>query len=152
MGRIGGAARVLAAVAVLAATVAAPAVRAETTLTYSWPRNAGPLNPHLYSPNEMVAQAFVYEPLVRYRADGTLEPWLATGWTVSDDGLSYTFTLRDGVVFSDGTPFDAAAVKANVEAVLANAERHRWLALVDQIAGVEAVDPRTVRLTLKQPY
>ena len=42
-------------------------------------------------------------------------PALATSWAVSDDGLSYTFTLREGVTFHDGTPFDAAAVKANVD-------------------------------------
>lgn len=42
---------------------------------------------------------------------GEIIPWLATGWQVSDDGLEYTFTLRQGVTFSDGTVFDANAVK-----------------------------------------
>lgn len=132
-------------------SVAAPAL-AEGTLTYSWSSNVGPLDPHRYSPNQMFAQAMLYEPLVRYRDGGVIEPWLATSWTVTPDGRSYSFTLRDGVAFSDGSPFDAAAVKANIDAVLADAASHGWLELVAQIRSVEAVDPRTVRLTLKDPY
>src|SRR5210317_1212872 len=54
----------------------------------------------------------LYEGLLQYKP-GTLEvaPALATEWSVSDDGTEYTFTLREGVTFHDGTPFDAEAVK-----------------------------------------
>lgn len=48
---------------------------------------------------------------------GELKPWLATSWQTSPDAKSYTFTLRDGVTFSDGTPLDANAVKANFDRV-----------------------------------
>lgn len=51
----------------------------------------------------------LYEPLVRARPDGSLDPALATSWDVTDGGQTLTFHLRDGVRFSDGTPFDAAA-------------------------------------------
>ncbi|WP_026014081.1 nickel ABC transporter substrate-binding protein [Pseudomonas psychrophila] len=122
------------------------------TLTYSWPTNAGPLDPRGYSPNQMYAQAMVYEPLVRYTAQGTLEPWLATHWTVSPDGKTYTFTLRDGVKFSDGSPFNAAAAKANLDAVLANSKRHQWMELVSTLERVEAPDEHTLVLQLKHPY
>ena len=122
------------------------------TLVYSWPVNAGPLDPRGYAPNQMYAQAMVYEPLVRYSASGTIEPWLATAWQVSDDGKVYTFTLRDGVRFSDGTAFDAAAAKANLDAVLANSQRHRWMELVTTLDHVEAPDRLTLRLVLKHPY
>ena len=122
------------------------------TLTYSWPTNAGPLDPRGYSPNQMYAQAMVYEPLVRYTAQGTLEPWLATQWSVSPDGKTYTFTLRDGVTFSDGSPFNAAAAKANLDAVLANSKRHQWMELVSTLQGVEATDEHTLVLRLKHPY
>jgi len=122
------------------------------TLTYSWPTNAGPLDPRGYSPNQMYAQAMVYEPLVRYTRSGQLEPWLATHWTVSADGKTYTFTLREGVTFSDGSPFTAAAAKANVDAVLANAKRHQWMELVSTLDRVEAPDARTLVLVLKHPY
>ncbi|MCF3934087.1 nickel ABC transporter substrate-binding protein [Acuticoccus sp. M5D2P5] len=118
----------------------------------SWPVDIGPLNPHLYSPNQMFAQAMVYEPLVKYQADGTLAPWLAERWTISDDGRVYTFTLRKDVTFSNGEPFDAAAVVANFGAALANLPRHAWLELANQIRKVEAVDDGTVRLTLDDPY
>ena len=48
---------------------------------------------------------------------GALLPWLATSWTSSPDAKSYTFTLRSGVTFSDGTPLDANAVKANFDRI-----------------------------------
>ncbi|MEB0207868.1 nickel ABC transporter substrate-binding protein [Pseudomonas sp. CCC3.1] len=134
--------------AVTPAFSAAPA----PTLIYSWPTNAGPLDPRGYSPNQMYAQAMVYEPLVRYTAQGTLEPWLATHWTVSPDGKTYTFTLRDGVQFSDGSPFNAAAAKANLDAVLANSKRHQWMELVSTLERVEAPDEHTLVLQLKHPY
>jgi len=138
-----------AALAVL--LLAAPA-NAETTLTYAWPSNVGPLNPHLYAPNQMFAQAMVYEGLVAAAEGGRVVPWLAESWTLSPDGRVYTFTLRDGVTFSDGAVFDAAAAKLNVDAVLANRKRHEWLELAAQIERAEAVDARTLKLTLKNPY
>src|SRR5579872_6601404 len=56
----------------------------------------------------------MYEGLLHYK-DGSLdlEPGLATSWTVSPDGKTYTFKLREGVKFHDGTPFNAEAVKFN---------------------------------------
>lgn len=129
-----------------------PVQAAKTELTFSWSSNAGPLNPHLYSPNQMYAQAMLYEPLVQYGEDGSAVPWLAKAWEISPDGKTYTFFLREGVVFSDGTPFNAKAVKMNVNAVLKNADRHRWLEMINQIESVEIVDEMTVRLHLKNPY
>ena len=78
-------------------------------ITTAWPVNVGPLNPHLYTPNQMFAQSMVYEPLVKYQADGSVIPWLAKSWTHSEDGKTWTFTLRDDVKFSNGEPFDAEA-------------------------------------------
>lgn len=121
-------------------------------LIYSWNTNVGKLNPHLYSPNQMFAQGMVYESLVQYQADGSITPWLAESWKISEDGRTYDFTLRDGVVFSDGTPFDAKAVELNFQAILKNRKRHEWLELINQIESVQALDARTVRLTLRDPY
>ena len=61
----------------------------------------------------------VFDGLVRFKR-GTLEvePALATDWTVSDDQLTYTFNLREGVTFHDGTPFDAEAVKFTFDRML----------------------------------
>ncbi|OWJ69147.1 nickel ABC transporter substrate-binding protein [Inquilinus limosus] len=122
------------------------------SLTYSWPSNVGPLNPHLYNPNQMFAQSMLYEPLVRYGEGGRIEPCLAENWTLSDDGRVYTFHLRQGVRFTDGAAFDAAAVKANFDAVLKNRDRHSWLEIVAQIEAAEAADPATFRLHLRRPY
>ncbi|WP_427024955.1 nickel ABC transporter substrate-binding protein [Aureimonas ureilytica] len=130
----------------------ASAAPAQERLRFSWPLNVGPLNPHLYSPNQMFAQGMVYEPLVKFTGDGTLKPWLAQSWDVSEGGRVYTFHLRPGVTFSNGEAFDAAAVVANVEAVLANRARHAWLELANQIERAEALDALTVRLTLREPY
>ena len=89
-------------------------------ITTAWPVNVGPLNPHLYTPNQMFAQSMVYEPLVKYQADGSVIPWLAKSWTHSEDGKTWTFTLRDDVKFSNGEPFDAEAAAENFRAVLDN--------------------------------
>jgi len=58
------------------------------------------------------------ETLVTIDSKGALKPLLATKWEQSSDGLSWTFTLRDGVKFSDGTPFNAQAVKSSIERLL----------------------------------
>ena len=121
-------------------------------LNFAWPVNVGPLNPHLYSPNQMFAQSMVYEPLVKYQQDGTVKPWLATHWTLSPDGRTYTFTLRHQVTFSNGEPFNAQAVAANFRAVMDNKERHSWLELVNQIDSFKAINNDTFELTLKHPY
>ena len=122
------------------------------TLVYSWSSNAGTINPHMYSPNQMYAQAMVYEPLVRYTDDGSLQPCLAESWEISEDGRVYTFHLREGVVFSDGEPWNARAAKMNFDAILGNAPRHAWIGLTNQIESVEAPGDHTLVLTLKNAY
>ena len=129
-------------------------------LVYSWNSNMGEFNPHLYSPNQMFSQNLIYEPLVRYQADGTVAPCLAESWTISPDGREYTFKLRKDVHFSDGQPFNAEAVKRNIDAIMLNHERHHWLELTNQLwkakeSGKEpavVVDEYTVKLTLHDPY
>lgn len=59
---------------------------------------------------EVLFNRTIYDFLVETRADGTLAPNLATAWTISDDGLVYTFTLAEGVTFHDGSPFTSADV------------------------------------------
>ncbi|HDU8496085.1 nickel ABC transporter, nickel/metallophore periplasmic binding protein [Morganella morganii] len=125
---------------------------ADPHLNFAWPVNVGPLNPHQYAPNQMAGQTMVYEPLVRYMNDGTVKPWLAESWTVSDDGKTYIFTLREDVTFSNGEKFDAAAAKANFDAILANRERHAWLELANQITAVEDIAPNQLKITLKDAY
>src|SRR5258707_12769044 len=78
-------------------------------------------------------------------------PQLATEWAWSADNLALTMKLRPGVVFHDGTPFDAAAVKSNIERYKTAPESKRKTEL-KQVSAVETVDPATVRFVLSQPY
>jgi peptide/nickel transport system substrate-binding protein len=78
-------------------------------------------------------------------------PQLATEWSWSADNLSLTMKLRKGVVFHDGTPFDAAAVKANIERYKTAPTSKRKTEL-KEVRAVEIVDPLTVRFVLSQPY
>ncbi len=101
----------------------------------------------------------LYETLVRRRL-GTmsLEPALATAWKISADGRTYTFSLRDGVHFHDGTPFDAAAVAFKFARMrdpdhpLADTGPFPFAFMFDQIVAVEVVDRLTVRFRLDQAY
>ncbi|MGW4124164.1 ABC transporter substrate-binding protein [Nocardia sp. NPDC004711] len=86
---------------------------------------------------------------------GEIVPWLATGWQISPDGRDYTFTLRDGVTFSDGAPLDAAAVKTNFDAFSDLARSSNGTAYgASYIVGLEStqvVDPKTVTFHFSQP-
>lgn len=77
-------------------------------------------------------------------------PQLATAWTTAEDGMSLTFTLREGVKFHDGTDFNADAVKANIERskTLEDSVRKSELA---SVASVEVISPTEVRLNLSKP-
>ena len=77
---------------------------------------------------------------------------LATGWTIADDPPSITFALRQGVKFHDGTPFDAEAVKFNMDRMMDPATKATPRSSLAPIASVEAVDAHTVRFNLKQPW
>lgn len=125
---------------------------AQDTLNFSWALNVGPMNPHVTAPNQMFAQTMIYESLVKYQPDGSIAPWLAQSWGISEDGKTYTFQLRQDVTFSNGEVFDAAAVKANFDAILTNAERLAWLELINRIADTSVVDSFTFQLTLNEPY
>jgi len=78
-------------------------------------------------------------------------PQLATEWSWSSDNLALTMKLRPGVVFHDGTTFDAAAVKTNIERYKTAPESKRKTEL-KQVSAVEIVDPLTVRFVLSEPY
>lgn len=118
------------------------------------------LDPHAVTAvNDFRILVNVYDGLVRYKS-GTLEvePALATDWTISDDGTTYTFTLREGVEFHDGTPFDAEAVKFNFERMLD--EEHPYhdtgpfplSFFFSTVEEVRVPDATTVVFELSEPY
>jgi len=98
-----------------------------------------------------VVYANVFEGLTRFAADGSIVPALAESWDISDDGLTYTFHLHDGVKFHDGSDFNAEDVKFSLDRINAEGSLNAQKALYASIASVDVVDPLTVKLTLKQP-
>lgn len=119
-------------------------------LIYATAKDINDLNPHLYA-GSMHAQGMIFEALVENTAEG-FKPQLAKNWEISEDGTVYTFYLREDVTFHDGEPFNAEAVKQNIEAIQENAERHAWIRLSTMIVGCEVVDEYTVQLILSEPY
>ncbi|CBJ51351.1 MULTISPECIES: glutathione ABC transporter substrate-binding protein GsiB [Ralstonia solanacearum species complex] len=93
-----------------------------------------------------------YQGLFGFDKDMKLVNVLAESYDVSKDGLVYTFKLRHGVKFHDGTPFDANAVKANLDRVTNPANKLKRYTLFNRVAKTEVVDPTTARVTLKEPF
>jgi peptide/nickel transport system substrate-binding protein len=95
-----------------------------------------------------------YESLLTRDEQGGFQPWLASAWDVSADGLTYTFTLRADVKFSDGSALDAATVVRNFTQL----QRPDYVAgtahgaYVTLLQSIDAIDAHTLRITLKQPY
>lgn len=102
----------------------------------------------------------VFDTLVAYREGSTeVEPALATRWVVSRDGLTWSFTLHNGVTFHDGTPVTAAEVASSFTRHLKpdpSAPATAWAALLRGVPGVikevRAADRNTVKIVLLQPY
>lgn len=124
--------------------------REDNELVYASTKDIRDINPHLYG-GEMAAQHMVFESLVVNTEEG-IQPALAQSWDISKDGKTYTFHLRKNVTFSDGAPFNAQAVKMNIDAVVENIEKNAWLNLVSEIQSTKAVNEHTFVLKLKQPY
>jgi peptide/nickel transport system substrate-binding protein len=91
--------------------------------------------------------------LVSVYKNGSYGPWLATSWTVSGDGLTYTFQLKQGVTFTDGTAFDAAAVQADINHWIAPATQSGNIgaALTGVLKSVSIPSPYTIVLHLSTP-
>lgn len=144
---------ILAAMFAAGLCSATPVVMAAENVTIAVEIALDSLDP--YNTNSTLAQAVgksYYEGLFYFDKDLKIKPLLAESYTVSDDNLTYTFKLRSGVKFHDGTDFNAQAVKANLDRVL---DRSNGLARYNQfapISSVEVVDPLTVKITLKEPF
>ncbi|ESZ58106.1 ABC transporter substrate-binding protein [Mesorhizobium sp. C120A] len=98
-----------------------------------------------------VLYANVFEGLTRIGPNGEVLPDLAESWAISDDGKVYTFKLRTGVKFHDGSDFDAGDVKFSLDRARADNSVNAQKALFAAIDTVEVVDPATVKVTLKNP-
>ena len=122
-------------------------------LTYALATSPDTLDPHRSS-RAVAVRAFrsMFDSLVVQEANNSIQPWLATKWTVSDDGKSYTFDLREDVTFHDGTPFNAEAVKYNFDRII-NPETKavNSVGLLRPYESAEVLDEYTVKLNLTTP-
>lgn len=162
--------RCLAAVGVIACTglVACDAPRASLrhrrdpgALVVAQAADVQALDPVRVTDSESIEVGeLIFEGLVRWKPGTTdIIPGLATAWEVSPDGKTWTFHLRPGVQFHDGTPLDAAAVTFSFERLLD--PRHPrylgeagsyWRKLLKDVQRVVALDPLTVEIHIARPY
>jgi peptide/nickel transport system substrate-binding protein len=141
------------AVALLAGVAPGPALAAQTDVTIGMqlePPNLDPTAGAAAAIDEVV-YSNVFEGLTRIGSDGSVLPALAASWDISDDGLTYTFHLREGVSFHDGSAFDAEDVKFSLDRARAEDSTNAQKGLFAAIASVDAVDATTVKVTLDHP-
>ena len=100
---------------------------------------------------DSVLYSNVFEGLTRFMGDGSVVPGLAESWEISDDGLTYTFKLRDGVTFHDGTTMDAEDVKFSLDRINAEDSANAQKALYAAISEVNVIDALTVEVKLSEP-
>lgn len=147
--------------AVIAAALAGGVLSAHSVLAQE-PKQGGTLNVGFASDSKtmdplMSVQSserqvlyLVFNTLVKYNKDFSLAPELAKSWEIQNDGQKIVFKLQENVKFQDGTPFDAAAVKWNIEKRLdpktGSPQRDQLAPIID---SVEVVDPTTVVFNLK---
>ena len=143
---------ILLLVAALAAAFPAPAQARDRIVV------ALQLEPPTLDPTSGAAAAIkevtyrtIFEGLTTVDATGAPVPLLATSWTMAPDARSYAFHLRGGVRFQDGTPFDARSVVFSLMRAGRPGSTNAMAERLAEIAGVDVIDPLTVRIRLKQP-
>jgi peptide/nickel transport system substrate-binding protein len=139
-------------------------VLALTSISIAAPRRGGTLrvgldaDPPNMDPHQSSAavdrQVFqnLFDKLVDVNQDLEIVPMLAISWTIAEGGRVYTFRLRPNVVFHDGTPFNAEAVKYNFDRMLDREFGSPRFSEVNLVTNVQAVDSLTVRITLDKPF
>lgn len=132
-----------------------PAQEPVTELVYGLTLVPSGIDPHINASSELgIPLRSVYDTLV-YREPETLAfvPGLASSWTISEDGLTYTFDLRDDVMFHDGTSLNAEAVRVNFERILNPATASQKAAsLLGPVAQIEAREEYQIVITLSEPF
>jgi peptide/nickel transport system substrate-binding protein len=110
-----------------------------------------PVKVGVYDTAGHMAASLIFDTLTRLDDNGNAQPRLATEWQVSEDFKKWTFKLRPNVTFHDGTPFNAQAVKANIDRQKDPANKCRCAIYIANILNVEVVDDLTVTYTLRDP-
>jgi len=122
-------------------------------LAFASGNDASTLDPHfiLERPDVRISM-HIHQNLIFFDEQGKLQPELAESWAVSDDKLTWTFKLRRGVTFHDGTPFNAAAVKASFDRILNPATASPRRSIAAAITDVKVIDDYTVAFTTAKPF
>lgn len=124
-----------------------------TYLFYGEPGEADPAT--AYDARSWVILMNVYDQLITYEGEDATKfaPELATDWNISEDGLVYTFYLRDDAVFHDGSPVTAEVVKYSFNRVLTMNQPPAWMfAQMMDLNSTKVLDDYTVEITLTKPY
>ena len=139
----------------LVAGACSTAPRTESKLNYGLTLSPSGLDPHLNASAELgIPLSSVYDTLVFRDPDtGEVVPGLAESWKISPDSLTYTFQLREDVQFHDGTPFNAHAVKVNIDYVV-NPQNHSQKAasMLGPLEEVVVLSDYRVAFQLREPY
>jgi peptide/nickel transport system substrate-binding protein len=146
--------RLRALAALLAgAAVSCAAPEARNTLIFSASADATTLDPHNTTDSQSDQVIWmIYNALIRYDANMKIVPDLAVSWKVAEDERTWTFGLRKGVRFHDGSPFDAHAVKRNFERVLDPEQGHNRRDLFAPIERVDVLGDFTVNVVTRYPF
>lgn len=142
----------LSIVAVVAHSETAPAIERGGTLKVGKTNKLTGFDPSKTSSRNEDGYVFylIFETLITFDQQGKLAPGLATSWSYSEDGLSMILALREGVTFHDGTPFNAEAVKANLDWSTNADTGHVYLnSELNNIDSTEVVDEYTAKINLK---
>ena len=130
----------------------APLLRIGAGQAASWVRNFNPLVPDSLFPTQYA----IHEPMLVFStATGKTTPWLATGWGFSDDGKRLSFTLRDGVKWSDGQPFTARDVAFTLNLLKKNpglSGSGGIRGVMDTMTGAAATDDRTCTVDFSRAF
>ncbi|HBB84865.1 MAG TPA: ABC transporter substrate-binding protein [Sulfitobacter sp.] len=145
--------RLMTGVAAAALVVAATGALAKDDITVALQLEPPHLDPTSAAAGaiDSVLYTNVFEGLTRFMGDGSVVPGLAASWEISEDGLTYTFKLREGVTFHDGTTMDAEDVKFTLDRINAEDSANAQKTLYSAISEVTVVDPQTVEVKLSEP-
>lgn len=140
--------------AMVLASFPAGAVEKGGTLHFGIQAEPRSLDPHLVITDGPTGHVIsnLYNTLVRYDENMEVVPDLAKSWEYSDDGTALTFHLEEGVLFHDGTPCDAAAVKFSFDRIMDPKNNSPYGKFFKLIERIEVLDSATVRFDFKKPW
>ncbi len=152
-GILAGASIAVALTAALPGPAAAQSSLGDGTLTWGYYTRPRSLDPNIWSGgSDLGVMRQIYDTLIWSPESGAFEPGLATAWEMSDDGLTYTFTLRDDVTFHDGTPFNAEAVKFMFDRIKDPASKSLNIGAIGPFESAEVLDEYKVAIHLSRPW